>query len=60
MTNRTSAEICAELDSLPGRERALKDELKRACSKEIPPVVQDYAYWIAIYPSGNFPLGALD
>lgn len=21
------------------------------------PIVQDYAYWIAIYPNGNFPEG---
>jgi hypothetical protein len=57
---RTSDEIRAELDAIPGRVRALKDELQRASIKECPPVVQDYAYWISIYPDGNFPLGALD
>ncbi len=24
------------------------------------PVVQDRAYWLSIYPDGNFPLGVLD
>lgn len=57
---RTSDEIRAELDAIPGRVRALKDELQRTASKERAPVVQDYAYWLSIYPSGNFPLGALD
>jgi len=56
---RTPAEIRADLDAIPGRVRALKDELQRA-AKERTPVVQDYAYWLSIYPSGNFPLGALD
>jgi len=57
---RTSDEIRADLDAIPGRVRALKDELQRASLKERPPVVQDEAYWLSIYPSGNFPLGALD
>jgi hypothetical protein len=57
---RTSAEIRQELDSLPCHERALKDELQRACLRENPQLVQDYTYWLSIYPDGNFPFGVLD
>jgi len=58
--NRTSDEIRAELDNIPGRVRALKDELQRAVKQEHTPIVQDYEYWLSIYPTGDFPLGALD
>jgi len=42
------------------RLRRELDTLKLQPPEPPPPVVQDRAYWLAIYPDGNFPLGVLE
>lgn len=56
---KTTDQIRADIENSERKTCNLKDELRRAEAAR-PEVVQDYAYWLSIYPDGNFPLGALD